>query len=375
MIDNPFVITEKVIPRYFCDRELESANLAKLLLNGNNVVLISQRRLGKTSLIQYCYQLDEIRENFLAIYVDILSTTNLQEFAFLLGREVFEVVRSKGEKRWQSFLSIVKSLSGKIGIDPWSGMPTFNLQLGDIVAPEYTLKEIFDYLSNAEKTCIVAIDEFQQISKYPEPNVEALIRSHLLRINNCRMIFSGSERHLLAEMFLSNARPFYQSASFIELNPIPEDIYVEFIIRLFKEKNKAIDSGLARDIYDKFDGITFYIQKVCNTIFANTPVGGQADEQILQDSMAEIMASLATIYRMRLSQLTLRQKELLLAVAQENFVKQITSASFTKKYSLSSPSAIQTALKSLMRDELIVKSERGYVIEDRFFRIWLNRTY
>ena len=54
-----------------------------------------------------------------------------------------------------------------------NGMPSLNLGLGDIQAPATTLDEIFRYLEQADKPCLVAIDEFQQISGYVEKNVEA----------------------------------------------------------------------------------------------------------------------------------------------------------------------------------------------------------
>lgn len=375
MLENPFVITEKIIPKYFCDREKESAEMIKLLKNGNNVVLISQRRIGKTGLIQFCYDNSQIKDHFLTVYVDILSTKNLQEFTYLLGREIFDTIRTKGEKRWRAFLTIVRSISGKIGFDPVSGLPSLNLQLGDILRPEYTLKEIFEYLSKADKPCIVAIDEFQQITKYPEKNVEALLRSHLLQINNCRMIFSGSERHLLADMFMNSSRPFYLSSSFIELSPIRKEVYEEFIVRMFEEGGKKIGRELASLIYDLFDGITFYIQRVCNGIFSNTAIKGEADEETLRHTLDEIIYSFDVIFRMRLAQLTTRQKELLFALAHEKTIEKITSVEFINKYALASASAVQTSLKSLMKNDLVVKNERGFLIEDRFFRLWITKNF
>lgn len=375
MMENPFIITEKIIPEYFCDRRKESKELIKLLTNGNNVVLISQRRIGKTGLIQYCYEQPCLKKNFFTIYIDILSTTNLQEFTYLLGKEIFDVIRTKDEKAWRSFFTFVKSLAGKVSFDPITGIPTFNIQLGDISKPAYTLKEIFQYLGNAGRPVIVAIDEFQQINTYPEKNVEALLRSHLLQINNCRMIFSGSERHLLSSMFMDASRPFYLSASFIELDVIPRHIYVDFIRKLFEKGFRKISENLAAEIYDMFQGITFYIQRICNGIFANTGVGEEATEKFLQDTMDGILSSFDVIFRMRLSQLTSRQKELLFAVAQENVAEQITSTVFIGKYSLSSASAVQTALKSLVKNNLIVKKENGFMIEDLFFRMWIRKNF
>lgn len=371
MIENPFIISERIIPKYFCDREKESAEIIKLLKNGNNIVLMSPRRLGKTGLIQFCFENHDLKHEFIPIYIDILSTSNLQEFIYLLGREVFEAVKSRGEKFWKNFFTIVKSLAGKISFDPIMGIPSLNIQLGDIIHPEYTLKEIFSYISQASLPCIVAIDEFQQITKYPESNVEALIRSHLLQINNCRMIFSGSERHMLSNMFLDSTRPFYMSASIMELSPIPKDVYASFIIRLFQERNKSIPDAIAYHIYDMFDGVTFYIQRVCNGLFANTETGTEASTELLHSTLREILFSFDLYYRSRLSQLTTRQKELLFAISQEKNAEKITSAEFIRNYSLASSSAVQTSLKSLLKDGTLVKTEAGYRIEDRFFSLWL----
>lgn len=375
MKENPFIITERIIPKYFCDREKETALMVKLLTNGNNIVLISQRRIGKTGLIQYCYEQEEIKDNFITIYVDILSTSNLQEFTYLLGKEIFDSIRSRGEKIWRSFLTIVKSISGKIGFDNVSGLPSLNLQLGDITSPEYTLKEIFQYISKASRPCIVAIDEFQQINRYPERNVEALLRSHLLQINNCRMIFSGSERHMLSEMFLNSSKPFYMSASFLELSPIPKEIYVSFIRKLFEEGEKEIPEEMAIRVYDLFDGITFYIQRVCNGLYANTETGSSVTDEILHNTLDEILYSFDTIFRMRLSQLTTRQKELLFAIAKARKAENITSKEFIVKNALSTASAVQTALKALMKNGLVVKLENAYLIEDRFFQMWLVKSF
>lgn len=375
MVENPFIITEKIIPEYFCDRKTESAQLIDLIKNGNNVVLISPRRVGKTGLIQFCFDQPPLSNDYLLVYIDILSTTNLQEFTFLLGREVFDKIKGKGAALWQSFLAIVKSLSGKIGFDPISGLPTLNIQLGDIAYPEFTLKEIFQYLSSSKKKCVVAIDEFQQINRYPEKNVEALIRSHLLQINNCRMIFSGSEQHILSEMFGYHSRPFYQSAAIMEIGVIPESIYTDFIVDMFARRKKRISYELAGKIYRMFDGITFNIQRVCNSVFGNTGVDEEANEDTLRFSLDGILSSYDGIYRRRLSSLTTRQKELLIAIAREGVAKKITSVEFIRRYSLASASAVQTALKALLNSDLVIKSEEGYLVEDRFLRPWLNRNY
>ena len=51
-IINPFIVTGKIKEEYFCDRVNETAKLIKTVTNGNNLVIISPRRMGKTGLIQ-----------------------------------------------------------------------------------------------------------------------------------------------------------------------------------------------------------------------------------------------------------------------------------------------------------------------------------
>lgn len=372
---NPFVISEKIIPKYFCDRKEESATLINLLQNGNNVVLLSRRRIGKTGLIQYCFDRKQIKNDYFIVYIDILSTSNLQEFTFLLGKEIVSLVKSLGKKALDSFINIVKSLTVRMGYDGVAGLPSLNFQLGDIIHPEYTLKEIFHYLDIADRPCLIAIDEFQQVAKYPEKGVEALIRSHILQVNNCRFIFSGSEHHLLSQMFLSPSRPFYNSSSLLELRVIPKDIYVSFIIDMFKKKHKKISKTLAEQIYDTFDGLTFYVQRICNGVFEKTPIESEATESMLDEVIDMAVYSYDTLFRERLYRLTTRQKELLFAIASEREADKLTSAEFIKKHSLGSVSTVQTSLKALLKMEIVERELSKVFIPEKFFAMWVRKNY
>ena len=176
---NPFVLSPAIPDEFFCDRQSESASLIKSIINQENVVLISPRRVGKTGLIYHCFSQPEIRDNYLTVSIDILHTTSFQEFIKELGAAVFNTVAKRSEKLTKLFVTTLRSLSGSFGIDSMTYMPTFDVKLGQINTPEYTLEEIFNYLEKADKPCIVAIDEFQQVTKYPEGNIEALLRGRI----------------------------------------------------------------------------------------------------------------------------------------------------------------------------------------------------
>ena len=200
-ITNPFIVTGKIESEYFCDRVQESARLVKSITNGNNMVIISPRRMGKTGLIQFCYDKPEIANEYYTFFIDILHTSSLREFTYLLGREIYETLLPRSRKMSDLFIRTLKSISGKFGFDPITSTPTFNVELGDIDRPEYTLNEIFRYLTDADKPCVVAIDEFQQIAKYPEKNIEALLRTHIQKLHNSHFIFAGSERRSTRILF------------------------------------------------------------------------------------------------------------------------------------------------------------------------------
>ncbi len=371
-VKNPFIVSGKIEPEYFCDRKSESAKLIKSVVNGNNVVLISPRRMGKTGLIRFCFDAEEIVNEYYTFFVDILHTSSLREFTYALGREIFERLMPLGQRVVAMFVQTVKSLSGKFGFEPTTNMPTFNVELGDIEHPEYTLEEIFKYIERADKPCIVAIDEFQQIGKYPEKNVEALLRSHIQRAGNGKFIFAGSERHMMQNMFMSSARPFYLSSDIIELKAIPCDTYVSFVVEMFGKFGKSIKPDLVVKVYDMFEGHTYYMQKIFNESFASTMPDGECTLELLNDAIAEVIESNDTIFREILSNMPERQKDLLYAIALEGKAQGITSSQFVKRHNLASASSVQSSARILLGKEVITEVNKVYSVTDRLLAIWIN---
>jgi len=168
-LKNPFITSGYESAEYFCDREQESENLIREVTNGNNLALISTRRMGKTGLIQHCFHNPEIKDNYYTFFVDIYATKSLRDLVFSLSRVIVDGLKPFGKKAIESFWNSVKSLQGGITFAP-AGNPSFNLQLGDIRSTEATLDEIFRYLEKASRLVIVAIDEFQQVAYYTEKN-------------------------------------------------------------------------------------------------------------------------------------------------------------------------------------------------------------
>ena len=373
-INNPFITSGYISADYFCDREAESKQLIREIVNGNNLAIISTRRMGKTGLIQHCFHSKELSKEYYTFFVDIYATKSLRDFIFSLSKVILESLKPFGKKAVEIFINSVLSLQAGISYD-FTGTPSFNIQLGDIQNSMATLEEIFKYLAKADKPCIVAVDEFQQITNYSEKNVEALLRTHIQHCNNAQFIFAGSQRHTMGNMFLSASRPFYQSVSMMHLESIAIEKYIDFARNHFKKADRRITPETIRIVYDRFDGVTWYVQKTLNVLFAFTPVGATCDESMVERAIAPVVDSYRFNYQETLFRLPERQKELLVAIAKEGNAKSITSGEFVKRYSLTSPSSVQAAVKGLLEKDFITLFNGSYSIYDKLFEIWLRESY
>ena len=347
--------------------------------NQTNLLLTSPRRMGKTQLIYHAYADESIKDKFYAFYIDILPSTSLREFTFLLSKEIYKTLVPVGGKALNLFLSTLKSIKGVISYDFEECKPKFEIQLGDINAPELTLEEIFNYLQNADRPCVCTIDEFQQIGNYPENNVEALLRSYVQKTGNCVFVFAGSDRHTLENMFNSPAKPFYNSVDHMFLDRIDRDVYVAFMQQMFEEAGRKIADSACRYLYDIFEGHTYYVHQTLHDVFANIDANKIIEEDDIDSVISDIIENREHSFIMQMFYLNLIQKETLIAIAKEVQAHEVTSVAFVKKYSLQSPGTVQNAIRNLLKLQILTYRQEGkkkvYSVSDRFFQIWLKTKY
>lgn len=378
-MDNPFYITGIIPEPYFCDREKETSWMVRTLENKAHILLSSPRRMGKTQLIRHVFAQKSIKDNYHTFYTDIYPTTSLNEFVLFLSKEIYSVLVPKGKTVLNRFLAGLHSLAGSFGYDPVSNTPTFNIKLGDIHSPELTLEEIFSYLEQADKPCIFAIDEFQQIANYPEKNIEATLRAHIQKMNNCLFIYAGSNRHILENMFNSAAKPFYNSAEQIYLDSISKNIYTAFAEEVFKKNARTIAPEAASLAYDLFEGHTYYVHNVLHNAFAYIDTEKTIDEADILQTLNDILEDKGRTFASVMNQLNYQQKETLVAIAKEGKTSGVTSVAFVKKHALKSPSSVQFAISILLEKQLITYQNEGrtkvYSIADKFLEMWIRRTY
>lgn len=368
---NPFVIGKYISSEYFCDRENETAFLMKQILNGRNVTLIADRRIGKSGLISHLFAQSDINKQFYTIVVDLYATGSLTEMIHTLSNEVYRCVKQQSQTWLDKFFQVISTLRVGFKLDPISGAPTFDIGLGDITAPEMTLEQIFAFLEAADKPCIVAFDEFQQITNYPEKNIEALLRTHIQRCKKTQFIFSGSRKHMMTQMFLSPSKPFYQSTINMGLEPIPRDTYIEFAQRMFQTGEKLVEGEVVGKVYDLCRGITWFMQMLLNEMYSLTPDGRQCEADCIDEALHNVVLVQEPFYRELLAAIPLRQKSLLFAILKEGDAENITSGAFVQKYKLGSASSVQAAVKGLYEKDIITEHDGAWRVYDIFLAQYL----
>lgn len=375
VVNNPFVVGKYLSDKYFCDRSDETDFLRKQILNGRDVALISPRRIGKSGLIQHFFNQSDIKEQYYTFFVDIYATTSFAEFVYLLGKEIYEQLKPQSTHWKERFFQIISSFRVGFKLDPMTGTPSLDLGLGDIQTPQTTLDEIFSYIEEADKPCIIAIDEFQQIGEYAEKNIEALLRTKIQKCHRAQFIFAGSKRHMMSNMFNSPSKPFYQSAISMGLEPIPVSIYTDFAKNLFEERGKHIEREVVEKVWRVFNGYTWFLQMMMNELFALTIPNGVCAREMIDEARRNVIMSQENSYKDILSQLPPKQKIVLQAIAKEGLAQNITSSKFIKKYNLNSASSVQAAVKLLLKNDLITQTDIGFRVYDFFLSEWLATAY
>lgn len=321
-LNNPFVVYGYKGAEYFCDRQKETEKMISTLHNERNITLVAPRRMGKTGLIHHVFhQMEEQYEGVKCFYLDIFATKNLEQMVQLMASEII----------------------GKLDLKPSEGRES--------------LKRIFEYLKQSGKRCYIAIDEFQQILSYPEDGVEAMIRSYIQFLPNVYFVFSGSQQHMMQEMFLSANRPFFQSSLVLSLPCIEESVYREFANRLLSSQHRVIDESVFSYIYQQSGSVTWYVQAILHGIYEHGSYG--ITKSLVDEVIQELIEEQAMAYQNYCAWLTENQQMLLLAIASESLVSSPLSQQFISTHHLPATSSVKTALKALVDKQLVSKTPKG----------------
>jgi len=372
-IVNPFITGGYHSPAYFCNRTEETKRIIDAILSRRNLTLISLRRMGKTGLLKHVkYQLEHSKKPYAVIYVDLLPTLNGNEMLNSISSALYRLRNS--EKNFLSrILGLLASLRPRLTVDPLTGEPSLELKADSSSEIKSGLDQVLKLISEIKQDIVFLFDEFQQISNYPEKNIESMLRSVIQTYPVVPFIFSGSSKHMLENMFLSPTRPFYQSSELMYLDRIKDSDYRNFVRDKFIHGKLKINDASIDKIFTWTRYHTYYVQYVCNHLFQKG--GINVEEGHVNEVFHKIITDFEPQYINYRNLLPPHQFRLLKAIASVDGVAQPTSGNFIGANDLTSPSSVSTSLKALAEKEMIVYDRDKWQVYDVFLSRWLEYHY
>ena len=371
---NPFVYGEEVTGEAFWNRANEIKELTQDIKNGQNVIIFSTRRYGKTSLIKNV--LEKVRkEGVLTVYVDLYPAITKEKFVEVYAKAVS---RSLG-KPTQKILDAVKRLFPKLIpkiVIRGEGEAEFEFDY----EPRNVFKTSLPDLLNAvhkraqeeKKVACVAFDEFQEIANYADSEIEKEMRTVFQSHRDVSYIFLGSKKHLFGRIFQDPNRPFYKSGKHLPLGRLPIVEVKKYLKERFSEGKIKVSQDVISIIAETGAGHPYYTQLLGHILWDECFEKEQILAKDVEEGLEKMLNREGEVYESILDNLTRKQKSLLVALSMEPDA-QVFSSEFLSRFHLGSASSVQRAFQSLIEKDLLDRGNDRFVFHDPFFALWLQK--
>jgi len=370
---NPFTYGELVRDETFTDRRDELAQLTRDLENGQNVVLVAPRRLGKSSLVQTALRA-AVARGTLAVEVDLMTTPTKERFAAKLAKSIHDDVASRVDRAKEvlgAFRSLRVSPTVTVGDD---GSFRFGFtaarEAADIDSTIERLLEVpAEIAAERDRQLVVFFDEFQEVTDI-DPHLPALMRSIFQRQADVAHVYAGSKRDMMDRLFNDENEPFFRSAKTMELGPIDPALFRPFIAAQFERTDRAVTGDALTRLLAITGGHPYATQELASALWDEVPAGFTASGEDLDDALAAVLRAENARFTLVWEAATSSQKVVLQALANEP--GRPFSEPYRLRHELPSASHVQRALRTLIRKELVAKGSDGvHDLAEPFLREWL----
>lgn len=372
---SPFQYGTLVDKENFVNRVEERKQLKELLGSGINVMLISPRRWGKSSLVKVA--MDELMHEDKQVrvcYIDAFSIKTESEFYRTFAREVIACAASTLEKRLEDVGHFLKAVSPSITLkstpaDTMSFDLKFKLEERDVME----ILELPEKIAIAKSIrVIVCIDEFQQLAQLPGyRDLEGKMRSVWQKQQQVSYCFYGSKRHMMLDIFNNSSNPFYRFGQVLFLQKIKKEEWVPFIVNAFKRTNKEISKEQAEQLCDIVKCHSWYLQQLCYFVWSGT--SDKVTDEIIEMRTRQLIDTNMPMFMNDTENLTAAQTAMLRAVANGEY--RFNSIPVVRKYELGSAQTITRNKRMLTERDFIEKEGELYVFSDPVFELWFKREY
>ena len=376
---NPFVYGEVVTATAFADREHERERLARDLAEGQKVFLISPRRYGKSSLVRDVMKTLAARR-ILTVEVTVAASSSYVGFLEAYTRALLSAdTPASGLRRWAS--ELLKTVRPELRFDAQpAGQPRFSLTFPAVRSARDAARlatEVFALPGRIAaargQRMAIALDEFQTIAAFDGASVEHALRSAVQEQRSVGYVFAGSEPSLMERM-LTPRRPFYKAGPVVRLGKIEEDVFADFVERRFAASGIRAQDGLGAAIVELAENVPYDVQRLAHETWDDVKAAGRktAGLEDLHLTLGRMLNEQHTVFEESWQRLTLTQRAVLRAIVLETG-RELLSADVRVRHRLPGASSVQSALAALVRQDIVMKDQRRYLVNDSLYREWMAR--
>ena len=371
----PFQYGTLATKENFVDRVEDRAQLKSFLSSHINVMLISPRRWGKSSLVKVA--MDELQtevQDVRVCFIDAFSIGSEAEFYRTFASQVIACASTKLERRIQDAKKFLTGVVPQLVIrDDVTNFMAFDVKF----VPQE--QEKMDILCLPETIAVakgirivVCIDEFQQLANLPDyKNMEGKMRSAWQQQEHVTYCLYGSKRHMMMDIFNNANSPFYRFGQMLFLNKIPKSEWLPFIMKSFEKSGKHISESFASQVCDTVECHSWYLQQLCYFIWNAT--ADEVNQETFQYGLRQLVNTNSPMFLSDTESLAPSQIEMLRAI--KDGVRKLSSTEAKRQYALGNPNTISKN-KKVLRDKDIIEERNGKMeFVDPAYRLWFSQEY
>lgn len=374
-MNSPFQYGTVVSKECFVNRVEERKQLKELLSSGINVMLISPRRWGKSSLVKVA--MDELMHEDSKVrvcFIDAFSIKSEQEFYRTFAKEVISCAASTLEKKIEDIKHFLQGISPSVTL---KGDLSNSLSLD--LKFELEDRDVMEILELPEKIAkaknvrlVICIDEFQQLAQLSGyKNLEGKMRSAWQKQDQVSYCFYGSKRHMMLDIFNKSSNPFYRFGQLLFLQKIKKEEWIPFIVNAFQKTDKSINEEQAELLCDIVKCHSWYLQQLCYFVWSGTT--NEVTDEVIDRRVQQLIDTNMPMFMNDAENLTAAQAAMLRAVAVGEY--RFNSAPVMKKYELGSAQTITRNKRVLVEKDFVEKQGNKFVFSDPIFELWFNKEY
>lgn len=356
----------------FTDRIEETKRIKLDFENGINVILISPRRMGKTSLIKKVISEMDSPE-IKVVYMDIYDCRSEYDFYNRFAETMMKSTGNQLEQVMENIKRFLVRVSPKLSFSPEPNSE-FSVSLG-ITPRDYSPEEILDLPERIAKEqgikIVVCIDEFQQIGEFADSLiVQKRLRGVWQHHQHVSYCFFGSKKHLMENIFQSRRMPFFQFGEMLHLKCIPTEYWVPFICSRFEKYGKKISEEYAARICHTVKNYSSYVQQLAWNVMAETEI--EVNEESFTEGFNALLEQNSSLFIQQTEGLTTYQLNFIRLLC-NGIHSGFNTQSVVEQYSLGSKSNVDRIKKCLIDRELITIEKEGVFLADCVFELWFKR--